>query len=133
MAWSTRATWWPATGTACRCIPPASMVNTWPAFATAPGVRRNVCIRRSPFTRRWSSTWSTPGPADRSAAARTTCRIPAADFVRAQFDADWARVQAGEADFFVVAGDDCQIFVDTDTALGQQRVQGNGDLIGGDE
>ncbi len=65
-------------GRRCRCSRPATTANSSPACATAPGSRRRACIRRSASTRRSCSTCSTPGWSARSAAARTTSRIPAA-------------------------------------------------------
>ena len=47
------------------------------ACATKPGSRRWRCIRRCRSTRRWSSTFSTPGAGGRSAAASITSPIPA--------------------------------------------------------
>ena len=63
---------------ACRCIRPGPAASTWPASAIAPGSRPTRCTRPFRCTRRSSSTWSTRGPVDRSAAARTTCPIRAA-------------------------------------------------------
>jgi hypothetical protein len=57
--------------------PPARAASSSPACATAPGARRRRCTRPSASTRRWCSTWSTPGAGVRSAAAPTTWPIRA--------------------------------------------------------
>ena len=81
----------------CRCWPPTIPTSRSAACGSGRGSRPARCTRPSPSTGRFASSWSTWPPARPAAAARTTCRTPAAGPTTARPSTRWRPSRAAGA------------------------------------